>query len=282
MPDGSYITFSTPNATETKDAIPEVHISVRDYNKIGSIKAQHDKFNQELVAAGITKADLFTALAPIFRDYGPNLALYLVHRHFELRESDDNNNERMVSRDSDVSGSESDSATNTPVGFSEPAQVSSANTDINTNQTIFPERWLLDNTIFEYTRNTAAQGIIPTRIFMQKLKEKLDTFGNCPITVLGVCVRPPVEQLERGHVFVERSVLGSDRTQATFISNLNSMPESAFEAVWVPSRVNRDTQQRFRFSMNVEEQSTIDLDMVLWHSCVLCDNSQPGCQGDDG
>ena len=246
--------------------IDEKHISISEYNKIPLIADQKAKLDAKIDAVDISGHKLFEALAPVFTDHGPGLALCLVHRHYDLLEPQDTDGqpqpdmtERMVSKDVPSSNE------NNLVSISEPCAVNfSTNRDVKTGEIIFPERWLSDGTIFEYTRNP--HNIVPTQTFMDNFKDVLKKHG---ITCLGVCLLPEITKLTDEKIFLEKSDgSATDRRQVTVIVEKSKLENEPFDAIWA---VNKST--------NLPSSNQRTNRMEPLRNCTGCNNGGPDCQG---
>jgi len=259
-------------AVEKENAVvysdDEKHISISEYNKIPLIADQKAKLDAEMGAVDISGHKLFEALAPVFTDHGPGLALCLVHRHYDLLELQDTDGqpqpdmtERMVSKDFPSSNE------NNLVSISEPCAVKfSTNQDVKTEEIIFPERWLSNGTIFEYTRNHQPQNNAPTVTFMREFNKVLN---KNLITCLGVCLLPEITKLTDEKIFLEKSDgSATDRRQVTVIVEKSELENEPFDTIWA---VNKSTN-----SPSSNQGTNL---MEPLRNCTGCNNGKEDCQG---
>jgi len=176
------------------------------YNKLPLVNDANRLFEKQLESAGLDRAKLFSRLAPLFFDSeskrsGP-YAVWLIHRHFELKPG-----ERMVEAN----------------GSTKPSTESSPN--------IVPHLWSRTGEAIEFRSvsesDTSTLPPPPSPEFFSKFRSILDENG---IDALGICYAQ--NDLKYGEVYQEVDGPGERERVVSIVHE--SLAIDAFQVTWTP------------------------------------------------
>jgi len=194
------------DADHDLDAVTVTYADADAYNKLLLVSEAEALFEEQLKSAGIDRAELFSELAPLFHGIeGHRYAVYLIHRHYELKP-----NERMVATKSST----------------KPSTESAPN--------IAPHIWSMDGVALEY-RHFSSRFPVPPRPLSIGFRSVLKKMG---IDTLGICYFD--DYLADDHIYEEGDGPG-DRERVVSIIPASLAPTDSYEVMWSP-RYNQDTQ----------------------------------------
>jgi len=182
-----------------------VNFNSDDYNKLPLVSEAEALFESQLKSAGLNRAELFSQLALLFYDSKANkpgpYAVYLIHRHYELKPG-----ERMVATDTSTRPS----------------------TEFSPN--IVPHIWSINEEAreFRFVSDPSTHPPPPPREFFSKFRSFLE---EKRIDTLGICYAE--NDLKDGDIYEEGDGPGDRERMVTMISELQAGTDS-YEVVWSP------------------------------------------------
>jgi len=201
----------TPIARDLKD------LNADDYNKLLLVSKAEALFEEQLKSSGIDRAVLFSQLAPLFShapEFLPGLdghkyAVYLIHRHYELKP-----NERMVATDCSTKPS----------------------TEYSSN--IAAHIWSMAGVALEY-RHFPNGFPVPKPPSEQLLTLFRSILNKAGIDTLGICYFD--NDLKDGDIYQEGDGPGDRERLVTMIPE-SLAPTDSYEVMWSP-KYNPDTKR---------------------------------------
>jgi len=175
------------------------------YNKLLLVSKAEALFEEQLKSAGIDRAKLFSEFAQLF--FGERYAVYLIHRHYELKPG-----ERMVATDRSTKPS----------------------TEYSSN--IAAHIWSMDGVALEH-RHFPDGSTIPERPSDELLSRFNSILYEAGVDTLGICYFE--NDLKDGDIYQEGDGPG-DRERIVSMIPESLAPTDSYEVMWSPKR-NPDT-----------------------------------------